>query len=57
MKIANGDMMITYNMVFEVDWRVVGHAFVTLIRMLYMGVYDAMLRYDWIRAHSPMECD
>jgi hypothetical protein len=47
-KIANGDMMITYNMVFEVDWRVVGHAFVTLIRMLYMGVYDAILWYDWI---------
>jgi len=27
------------------------------MRVLYLDVYDAILGYDWLQAHSPMTCD
>lgn len=34
-----------------------GHTYHHTMRVLDLGAYDAILGFDWLRLHSPMECD
>jgi hypothetical protein len=40
-----------------VEWWDFDHVFHTDMRVLPLGVFDAILGYDWLRKHSPMQCD
>jgi hypothetical protein len=54
---ANGDSLHSDTMVLGVPWWANGHSFSTNMRVLDLGPYDAILGYDWLSHHSPMECD
>lgn len=54
---ANGEEMISDTMVQGVEWWCNGQSFSTDMRILKLGAYDAILGYDWLKAHSPMTCD
>jgi hypothetical protein len=56
-KVASGDIMVSTRRVREVKWWTGGHTFVFPMRVLDIGVYDSILGFDWLRAHSPMNCD
>lgn len=53
-KVANGEAMTSDKMVKSLEWWANGHSFKTDIDL---GAYDAILGYDWLELHSPMECD
>jgi hypothetical protein len=44
-------------MVKNVEWLTNGHFYHTDIRVLPISAFDAILGYDWVHDHSPMECD
>jgi hypothetical protein len=55
-KVANGEIMVSAagsegGMVGR--WPYYNHT----MRVLDSGAYDAILDFDWLRSHSPMECD
>ena len=56
-KVANGEVLRSDRRVKDIRWWIGGHTFVSTMRVLEIGVYDAILGFDWLRAHSPMECD
>jgi hypothetical protein len=56
-KVASGDIMVSTQRVREVKWWTGGHTFVFPMRVLDIRVYDSILGFDWLRAHSPMNCD
>jgi hypothetical protein len=56
-KVVNGDILICDQLVPEVEWWANGHTYKTLMCVLNLAPYDAILGYDWLKAHSPMLCD
>jgi hypothetical protein len=56
-KVASGDVMVSNQRMKEVKWWTRGHTFTFPMRVLDIGVYDSILVFDWLRAHSPMNCD
>jgi hypothetical protein len=34
-----------------------GHVYRTTMRLLGLEAYDVILGYDWLKQHSPMNCD
>lgn len=56
-RLPNGEIMITDQWVPQMEWWTNGHTLYTDMRVLELGAYDAILGYDWLRAHSPMMCD
>ncbi|WVZ51461.1 hypothetical protein U9M48_002607 [Paspalum notatum var. saurae] len=56
-QLANGTEMISDQIANDIDWWCQGHTFHTPMRVLPLGSYDAILGYDWLAAHSPMNCD
>ncbi|KAK1678256.1 hypothetical protein QYE76_039104 [Lolium multiflorum] len=56
-KVANGQMMYSTQMVPEFTWWSHGATFVTPMRVLDLGAYDAILGMDWLKKHSPMTTD
>jgi len=56
-KLANGHWMTTTAQVQGLEWYVQGHTFHTDMIVLDLLPYDAILGYDWLKAHSPMQCD
>ena len=44
-------------MVMGLEWWASGHTFKQDMRVLGLDAYDAILGYDWLRRHSPMQCD
>ncbi|WVZ93178.1 hypothetical protein U9M48_039180 [Paspalum notatum var. saurae] len=56
-KLANGDDIITDQLAPNLEWWCQGHTFATPMRVLPLGTYDAILGYDWLASHSPMDCD
>lgn len=56
-KVANGESMISQAMVKNLVWWAHGHFYHTDMRILPLGAFDAILGYQWLMQHSPMECD
>jgi hypothetical protein len=56
-KVANGESMISQAMVKNLEWWAQEHFYHTDMRILPLGAFDAILGYQWLRQHSPMECD
>jgi hypothetical protein len=54
-KLANGQIMITDQWVPEREWRADGHTLKHDMKVLPMSSYDAILGYDWLKTHSPMD--
>jgi hypothetical protein len=55
-KLANGEIMITDQWVPELHWWADGQTLQSDMKVLPLGVYDAILGYDWLSSHSPMQC-
>jgi hypothetical protein len=56
-KSANEQVLITDKRVPNLEWWCQGHTVKTDMRVLELGTYDAILGYDWLKIHSPMQCD
>lgn len=56
-KVANGDNLQCDQIVPELSWWIQGHTFVTPMRVLALGAYDAILGVDWLKKFSPMTSD
>jgi hypothetical protein len=56
-KAANGETMVSNTMVKGLEWWAGAQLFHTDMRILTLSAFDAILRYDWLRHHNPMECD
>ena len=56
-KLTNGEWLITNKKVSQLQWYCQGHTLCTDMVVLDMHPYDAILRFDWLQAHSPMQCD
>jgi hypothetical protein len=55
-KLANGTTMLTDQWVPQMEWWTSGHTLKSDMKVLDLGVYDAILGYDWLKLHSPMRC-
>jgi hypothetical protein len=56
-RVANGEIMYSDTMVRSLEWWANGHTYQSDMRVLGLGAYDAILGYDWLRRHNPMQCD
>jgi hypothetical protein len=56
-RVANGDILISDEYVPQLDWWIQGHSFTTDMRVLDLQAYDAIIGYDWLKAHSPITHD
>jgi hypothetical protein len=56
-KLANGEWLVTDQMVSQLQWYCQGHTLITDMVVMDMHPYDAILGFDWLQAHSPMQCD
>jgi hypothetical protein len=56
-KVANGEFMLSSRRVVALEWWADGHTYVSDMRVLDLATYDAILGYDWLKSHNPMECD
>lgn len=56
-KVANGEQLITESVIHNMEWWAQGHTYSWDMKVIQMGAYDAILGYDWLRAHSPMIYD
>lgn len=55
--VANGHRLKCDQMAPKMHWLAQGHEFATDMQGLDFGVYDGVLRIDWLAAHSPMQCN
>lgn len=55
-RLANGEVMVTDHCVKDMEWWVEGSTLKADMKVLELGVYDAILGYDWLSALSPMVC-
>jgi hypothetical protein len=55
-KVDNGEIFISNKMVPQLDWWWQGQTPTADMHVLEMGAYDAILGYDWLKEHSPMNC-
>lgn len=56
-KLADGTEIRTDQVVPDLEWWCQGHTFSTTMKVFPLGSYDAILGYDWLSSHSPMQCD
>jgi hypothetical protein len=56
-EVANGEFMLSSRRVVALEWWADGHTYVNDMRVLDLATYDAILGYDWLKSHNPMECD
>jgi hypothetical protein len=56
-RLANGESLVTHRMVPKLQCYCQGQSFTADMIVLDMNPYDAILGFDWLEAHSPMECD
>jgi hypothetical protein len=55
-KVANKEILISNKLVPQLEWWCQGQTLTTDMHVLEMGAYDAILGYDWLKEHSPMNC-
>lgn len=53
-KVANGETLITDQKVPQLSWWINGRTLQTDMRVLELGAYNAILGFDWLKSHSPM---
>jgi hypothetical protein len=53
-RLANGEILVFDKMVHNLEWWCQGHTLVGNMILLDLGAYDAILGYDWLKVHSPM---
>lgn len=56
-KLANGKWIVTNRKVLHLQCCCQGHTLSFDMNVLDIDPYDAMLWYDWLQQHSPMQCD
>lgn len=56
-KIANGQLMESNSQVSGLQWWTQGHTFLTDMRILDLGAYDAVLGMDWLKGCGKMTVD
>jgi hypothetical protein len=56
-RVANGQLLSSTSHLDDMEWWSQGYTFHTTMRVLGMTAYDAILGYDWLKAHSPMVCN
>ncbi|WVZ93295.1 hypothetical protein U9M48_039289 [Paspalum notatum var. saurae] len=56
-KLANGTVITADRMVPNLQWCCQWHTLQTNMLVLDMAPYDAILGYDWLETHSPMQCN
>jgi hypothetical protein len=56
-KIANGQLMESNSQVLGLQWWTQGHTFLTDMRILDLGAYDAVLGIDWLKGCGKMTVD
>lgn len=56
-KLANGEWIETNQQVSNPQWYCQGHTLSSNMVVLYMHPYDAILGFDRLQAHNPMQCD
>lgn len=56
-RVADGGELLCSSMVPNCKWYSQGHAFATDMKVLALGIYDAILGMDWLEEHSPMTVD
>jgi len=56
-KLANGEYLTALAKVQNLEWYIQGHTLSSDMIVLDMAPYDAILGFDWLKQHSPMECD
>jgi hypothetical protein len=56
-KLANGEWITTNQKIYDLHWYCQGHILSSEMIVLDMHPYDAILGYDWLQQHSPMNCD
>lgn len=57
MKLANGEILLTNQAISQLEWWSHGQSFATDMKVLDLGTYDAILGYDWLKSHSPINHD
>jgi hypothetical protein len=55
-KLPNGQTLISDKMVHQLEWWCQGKTLAVNMRILDLDAYDAILGYDWLKPHSPMNC-
>jgi hypothetical protein len=56
-KLANGEVLTATAKVQNLHWYIQGHTLFNDMIVLDMSPYDAILGYDWLKEHSPMQFD
>lgn len=56
-KVAGGGELQCFAAIPKCSWSSQGHDFVTDMKILPLGTYDAILGMDWLKDHSPMTVD
>nr|XP_020152320.1 uncharacterized protein LOC109737602 [Aegilops tauschii subsp. strangulata] len=56
-RVADGGELTCTASIPACQWSSQGHDFVTDMKILPLGTYDAILRMDWLEQHSPMTVD
>ena len=56
-KIADGTLLKCSAQVSAFTWWLQGHTFVSPMKVLDLGGYDAVLGMDWLSQYSPMHCN
>jgi hypothetical protein len=56
-KLANEEWIVNDKMLPQLECYCQGQTFATDMVVLDMNPYDAILGFDWLQAHNPMECD
>jgi hypothetical protein len=56
-KVASGEKLMSATSVQNLEWWSNGHFYHTDMRVLPLGAFDAILGFDWLKQHNPMECD
>ena len=55
--LPNGQVLISDQIVPQLSWWCQGHTITTSMRVLDLEVYDGILGFDWLKRHSPMQCN
>lgn len=56
-QLADGGTLVADKFIPNLQRWAQGSTFTSTMRFLDIGAYDAILGYDWLKAHSPMLCD
>ena len=56
-KLPNGQLLTSNQMVPKLEWLCQGYTLTVDMRVLDLSTYDAILGFDWLETHSPMQCD